>query len=553
MGKVGDLIVRLKLKYEDYQKGLRQAERSTNKFSDSFKKVKGVALGVWAAIGTAVIEFGKAVIKSTNEMEDAWSMFTTKAKAGWETFVKSLVAGDSFGQFAEKYKREVAAATTLTQALDADTETLNSIRIKKAQIANQLAQLEIEMRDPSKTYEQRAKAANKYLQLVKPIYDAEIARLQALKDAHYEAFLGAVWGKGSGKNKDNQRIWDNFLIAYGDTKPKKELGGKTFAEAVAMAISNTSVANAEVWATNRAKLASYISKNDFGFNEDATLKQILHWVDAFFKNYEQNRNGEDVQAIVSAIVALEDARAAQNDETKKIQNLLNSLNKSISDQRAAEQQLLASQQKARDEFNRNKLPEIQNITSQAQFQVPDIIPDDWLTRNRENIDAALAEAERLKQITDQITANINDAVIMSLSGATQAFTDCVAGIEGADASQVLAALLEPFASTAISLGEMLLAEGLGIEVFKESLKSLNGTAAIAAGASLIALGSALSSGIRALGSGASESATSAGYDSSSSSDNIERFEQEITVHVVGEISGDKILLAGQKTLNKWNR
>jgi hypothetical protein len=31
------------------------------------------------------------------------------------------------------------------------------------------------------------------------------------------------------------------------------------------------------------------------------------------------------------------------------------------------------------------------------------------------------------------------------------------------------------------------------------------------------------------------------------------YQQEVTVHVVGEISGDKIVLAGQKTLNKWNR
>jgi hypothetical protein len=142
--------------------------------------------------------------------------------------------------------------------------------------------------------------------------------------------------------------------------------------------------------------------------------------------------------------------------------------------------------------------------------------------------------------------------VQSLSGATQAITDCIAGIEGADASQVLAALLEPFASTMISLGEMLIAEGLAIEVFKESLTNLDGKKALAAGAALLVLGSALSSGIKALG-GAS-TASSDGYDSTSSaSGNIDKYEQEITVHVVGEISGDKILIAAQKTQNKWNR
>ena len=51
------------------------------------------------------------------------------------------------------------------------------------------------------------------------------------------------------------------------------------------------------------------------------------------------------------------------------------------------------------------------------------------------IDAALAEAQRLQGITDQINQQFNDAVVGSLSGATQALADCIMGIEGADASQ----------------------------------------------------------------------------------------------------------------------
>jgi hypothetical protein len=202
------------------------------------------------------------------------------------------------------------------------------------------------------------------------------------------------------------------------------------------------------------------------------------------------------------------------------------------------------------------LAKLPAITAPAlQMNLPDIIPDDWLERNREKIDAALAEAMRLQQITNEINSQFNDAVVASLSGATQALADCIMGIEGADASQVLAALLQPFAQTMISLGEILLAEGTAIEVFKTSLSSLNGAAAIGAGIGLIALGSALAAGIKALGGASSSSASSGGYDSASSSGSrgVETYEQEITVHVVGEIAGDKIVLAGQKTLNKWNR
>ena len=544
MGKVGDLIVRLKLKHEDYQKGLKKAETSTNKFGNSFKKVKGVALGVWAAIGAAVIKVAKDIVQSSNTMADKWEMFTSKAKAGWNAFVRTLANGD-WTNFVHNFKEATTAAEYFMSAMQGDTHASNSIKIQKAAMAEELAQLRIIMQDVTKTQKERLKAADDYLNKVKPIYTQEMTRLQELQKAHM-AVLGA--GHYSVEQMISPQMMADvkqFLVLYGQSKKYEELNGMTLREAV-------DIAKFEITYTNqfsaKAQLATDMRERLADLSKSLFPKQDTTFLFRLAENYENSFTPEQVKELVAAIVAYEEAKAAFNAETREIQTQKNNIKKSAGTEPTAE-----DLKALKDSLYQIK--EIEAITSSAtlQFDIPDIIPDDWLTRNREKIDQALAEAERLKAITEQINKSINDAVIQSLSGATQAFTDCVAGIEGADASQVLAALLEPFASTAISLGEMLLAEGLGIEVFKESLKSLNGTAAIAAGASLIALGSALSSGIRALGSGASESATSAGYDSSSSSDNIERYEQEITVHVVGEISGDKIILAGQKTLNKWNR
>jgi hypothetical protein len=162
----------------------------------------------------------------------------------------------------------------------------------------------------------------------------------------------------------------------------------------------------------------------------------------------------------------------------------------------------------------------------------------------------------MERINDMVAQNemLEQAFIESFSGATQAVTDALFNLEGAGAEQVLAALMQPFARTATQLGEMLIAQGIGIKAFKDSLKTLQPGVAIAAGAALIALGAALSSGIQSLAGGAaggtSASTASAG---SSATSGIETYQQDITVHVVGEIAGDKIVLAGQKTLNKWNR
>jgi hypothetical protein len=147
---------------------------------------------------------------------------------------------------------------------------------------------------------------------------------------------------------------------------------------------------------------------------------------------------------------------------------------------------------------------------------------------------------------------IEGSFIQSFSGAVQSITDAAMGIEGVGFEQVMAAVLQPIANTATQLGEMLIAEGLAIKAFKESLKSLNPYVAIAAGAALVVVGAALSSGIKSLGGGGAAGGTTASA-ASSTPDRVESLEQDITVHVVGTISGSDIVLAGDKTLNKWRR
>lgn len=188
-----------------------------------------------------------------------------------------------------------------------------------------------------------------------------------------------------------------------------------------------------------------------------------------------------------------------------------------------------------------------------------------LSLDEAEIEASMAEidqyiqnfAENWRSQCEDIKAQnemLEQSFISSMSGGLQAITDMLFGIEGAGPEQVLAALLQPFAQTATQLGEMLVAEGIAISAFKESLKSLNPYVAIAAGTALIAVGAVLSSGIKALAGGpAGSTSASTGAGATSAGSGIETYEQEITVHVVGEISGDKIVLAGQKTLNKWNR
>ena len=152
---------------------------------------------------------------------------------------------------------------------------------------------------------------------------------------------------------------------------------------------------------------------------------------------------------------------------------------------------------------------------------------------------------KVKQLNDMITQSF----VQSFSGAVQAITDAVVGIEGADFASVMAALLKPLANTAMQMGEMFMAEGLAIVAFEKSLK--NPTALIAAGAALIAISAAVSSGLAKMTANPAGGASISHAGGTNMSAEI--YEQDITVHVVGTISGNDIVLAGQKTLNKWSR
>lgn len=544
MGKIGDLIVRLQLKHEDYKKGLKQAEKDTKGFSATLGKIKGAGVAVWAAIGASVIAFGKQLIKSSQNIGDAWNRMTSQIKAGWDVFVQSVGAWN-WDNFIGRIKEATVAAKALTNALDAEFEISNSIKLQKAAMAEELAELEVLARDQTKSYQERAAAAQKYLDMVKPLYDQELMLAKKLEDAHLGKFLAGSGLEDTAQVREDLR---KFLIDLGkiptlyDDLAAKSSAQKTIDKGVNVFGSNYKKVNAAYDVRNQ--MSAKLKDIQSGYQTDLV---------ALFRAYNDMRGDEDAKPLVDAMIRAGEAAGAFNRETKRMQSALNT---SLSQLNKQEDSNIADQVKEVEKTIIEPLAKLPAITAPAlQMNLPDIIPDDWLERNREKIDAALAEAMRLQQITNEINSQFNDAVVASLSGATQALADCIMGIEGADASQVLAALLQPFAQTMISLGEILLAEGLAVEVFKKSLESLDGAPAIAAGIGLIALGSALAAGIKALGGASSSSASGGGYDSASSSGSrgIETYGQEITVHVVGEIAGDKIVLAGQKTLNKWNR
>jgi hypothetical protein len=155
------------------------------------------------------------------------------------------------------------------------------------------------------------------------------------------------------------------------------------------------------------------------------------------------------------------------------------------------------------------------------------------------------EAEKIAEYNKMI----EDSIITSMSNGLQAITDMMFGLEGANWQNALAAFIAPLGDTMKQMGAMIMAEGIAMDAFKKSLK--NPYAAIAAGAALIAVGSAVSSGLQKL---TANPGGGTGYSSgSSASAGVQNYESEMTIYVEGKISGSDIVLAGNKTLKNWRR
>ena len=154
---------------------------------------------------------------------------------------------------------------------------------------------------------------------------------------------------------------------------------------------------------------------------------------------------------------------------------------------------------------------------------------------------------------DELNDRLKDAIINGISDSIGTLMDAMMGMEDVNGGKILQALLTPIADMAVQAGEMIMAQGIAVEAFKTSLTSLNGAAAIAAGAALIMVGQAAKAGLKALASGtpANTSAVTAAATSSYTGSVENR--SEIVIYVRGKLDGSDIVLSGERTLDKWGR
>lgn len=509
MGKLGDLIVKLKLDGKEYKQGLQKAQKDTGGFGGALKNIKATAVAAWGAIGAAAFKAADAFAHASNKFGDAWDQNMSKMKGAWNEFVRSVTAMD-FNNLFGRMRDAAESAGNLTAIRDEGFEVKAGTSVMRAENAGRMADLEVAMRDQNKTLKERTAAAEEYLAILKPIYEIESRYANNLAQASF-----ADWASGLNLGGFNQLKYAKEFI--------KLIGDREFTYAMSQGGS---------------RYDQYV-RGQFGGNfakGDAFRAMYGRW-----QEFNDGRNDPFVQSITGWLTS----EGAYAEETKKVQRTLNTLTKAAEKTKEIKRDLV-------QEFSDSQLSDILS----QEFELPILDFEDAVLDLDSTIDNS-AITEYIDTWEEQVArfqnlmGEFRDACIDGVVNGTQYLTDALFGLEEFNAGRLAQNLLEPLADMAVRQGEILIAQGIGVEACKKALKSLNGWASIAAGTALIAIGATAKSGLAALASrGGSTTSTSTSASSSSVENTLN---SELTVYVKGKISGNDIVISGQRTLNAWSR
>lgn len=555
MGKIGDLWVKLKLKSDEYKKGLDEAQSKTRSFSDKIKSLSVTAKAIWGVIGISAAKLAGDFIKSSQTIGDAWDKTMTSLTTRWQAVVaefnRALTGSgtESLGQqlargfmgpiwgtlFGPNSKRAGLAGKALSEAKDAMTEIEYAFRLTMEQSGPKLHELYLKMMNSALSASEREAAAKDFRKEVEDTYAPRVKGLKDVMDKTAQQYL-AIGGMSPDKYSTDKVLELIKMMGSDPGKVEREYsdffaGYQHIGDDISGNLVNTMVAY---------------------YNATNEMNDMLKRADRTAQSMEKTGLDDIIKKLGAAKDGMADFRAQVAEEAEVM---------------AADEEF-QNMSDPLEEFERTHDEALSNMTEKqrtfaefAQESYEKAAKSAWHFQEEQS--AALEQAQKDAQAAADKQADeaakvaelnnmLSDSIASSLSDGTQAFTDMLFGLEGADASSILSALLQPFANTAKQLGEMLVAQGVAVEVFKKSLDNLQGTPAIAAGMALIAISSAISSGIKSLGASAGSSASSASAGSSGASTDT-NISTEMTVYVKGKISGKDILISGDNARSYYGR
>ena len=543
---------------KDFDKGAKSVKqgllglgKDAQEFGGAIQSVAGKGAAAFAAVAAAVVGTIK-VIKDLSQQNqalgDAWEQTCAAMTGAFDSF-KTAVANMDFTNLFSNMKEAGRLAKELYNAQDGLGEVQTSYNMSLARQQQTINQLRLDMADLSKTDEQRIEAGNKLLKIYSDLEKNPTRALSNISDASLDVIANKLGfnleGLTEQQLKGVRKQTEQFFIWLGTE------AGESWNSAYAEAFKDP------------AKLMkTTIAAQNAGMSDSY---RAMLW------NYQGAVGDKDRLAMEEAVVAYYNQEAKLSDETFKIRKQIQSIQNSGAEADATA--AAAASRKAEAEWKKQqdllkKIEEVHQkwatiseagaITGGASPNFPGVITptltvlpqvDGEYWRNIINAqlgDITIgigfeADTQKILDITNEVTSLIQSGVSRTAE-ILGSLVGTLAG--GGDAwGDFKNAALSAFGDLAIAVGKIAISAGIASEGIQAALKMGNPYVAIAAGAALVALGTAVKSSLSAVASG-DYSAGGGGYSSGGYSAGGGDYEtREVKVYVTGtlEADGDKLI------------
>lgn len=588
MSKIGDLFVRLGLKKDEFSKGIKDAKKEAESFGKSMQGLSTLAKAAWAAVAAAVVKFAMDAVKMTQRWGDQWNVTMSGVKAAYGSFVRQLSSGEGWEGLFANMREAARLAREAAKALDEVFERSISYGYEAAKTERKIAELQLVMRDSSKTDKERKEAAAEILRL-----EDQLGR-QKKEIAQQEATAQRDLFKSQTRMNDEQI--DFLVVEYNKNREviqqsRKYLEDRAkLVKAAERAEAATMTGDVDGQAAEFLQDAAVKARQKV-LDLDAATSQVTKDVAEMTKSYDKGSD-DIVKAMANAEIAVINVDTEVARSKARATATLGSLNRAsgnrgMSAEDAAKAQADAILKRAEDaakseiqimteKFNAEKAlleqfgmdtealwnEYINNLIGAWDEGLGDL-QDDLENLEPVVIDPVLLDDSKLEEFAkkmkaqfdamEELTRQFNEAVVSGISSGCQEIMEQLMGVSDLNAGAIFKALLDPLADLAIKEGEILMAAGIGVDAVKGALATLNGAAAIAAGAALIAIGAAAKAGLQALSSSGAGATSVSTYQGGAGAASTQTIRTELEVFVTGRISGRDILLSGQRTSIDNNR
>ena len=544
MGKIGDLWVKLKLKADEYKKGLDDAKGQTKTFSEGIKKLSTAAVAVWGMIGAAATKMALDFVKSSQTMGDAWDIVMTQISTRWQQIRAELNRGIAEGGFKGFVKAffsdtgegaALKAGEALSQAKDVMTEIDYAFRLSMAQTEPKLHELYLKMMNSALSASDREAAAIDYRKTVEAMYAPRVKGLSDIMQKTVEQYL-VIGGMDASRYSASQTIDLIKMMASDPEKVEKEYNDfyKGY-QSIGDTVSANLVATMEAY-----------------YNATNEMNSILKRADRTAQTMQSTGLDDLIKKLGTAGDAMTEFRTQVSEEAEVM-----SADEEFQKMADPYEDFAKSHAEILDRINHKN--QVFADLAQEAFKEAAQAVSDYAIEEQNSLDladdaaqTALDNLQKDQERAAELIGMLRDAITESLYNSTQTITDALTGLEDIDSGALAKAILQPFADMAKQMGAFIIAEGTAIIAAKAAVK--NPYTAIAAGAALIALSAAMTSGLNAIASstGGSSSAMSSG-GSSAGTPETSTINTEMTIYVKGKISGRDILISGEKSKKYYDR